>query len=220
VKKPISFWPASDARDIADELIPEHHPHLDGEAILYLFRSQHSEKHGKIQMARAKGVTGLNAYLANREDLDAENAEHESQAKTPPSSLRVVEIAHDVWTTLDAKQKVALVDHTLCQFGLEGMRSPDVEEFREIVERWGLWQPDLEQFGQAVQTALFDEPSPARTGKAVKKATQAARNFVHGMQRTIAKGGLDSMEITTVAEDGKGRRGVKITKDSVERIGS
>jgi hypothetical protein len=66
-------------------------------------------------------------------------------------------------------QRVALVDHELCHFGREeddkGNRSwvlvsHDIEEFKGIVERWGLWRPDLVVFSGAVvhahQLGLFD----------------------------------------------------------------
>jgi hypothetical protein len=64
-----------------------------------------------------------------------------------------IDFAWEDWQHLLPEQKIALVDHELCHCvfddGKPAMRKHDVEEFGEIVQRWGLWRPDLAQFSQA-----------------------------------------------------------------------
>jgi hypothetical protein len=66
------------------------------------------------------------------------------------------------WAQLTPPQRIALVDHELahCEQTDAGwtMAGHDVEEFRSIVGRWGLWTPDLREFhttASHAQTDLF-----------------------------------------------------------------
>jgi hypothetical protein len=84
----------------------------------------------------------------------------------------IIEYSHKVWLQLTPEQRIALVDHGLAhcerdpETGAWTLRDHDVEEFSEIVGRWGLWTPSLRGFGMAIdsaQTELFvpmgqDEP--------------------------------------------------------------
>lgn len=156
-KDPLKYWKADDVDEIAEKLIKEFHPHLAGESILYIFRSEHSESNGKIEFAKAKRVSGLNAYLANRGDLEEMNGAGDTpseKSEAPP--ILLIEVAYDVWTQLSAAQRVALIDHELCHFGLDGMRAHDVEEFRAVIDRHGLWRPEIQEFAQTIaQQKLF-----------------------------------------------------------------
>lgn len=69
---------------------------------------------------------------------------------------------------MNLTQKAALIDHELCHCDYDdveevaGIRGHDVEEFREIIERYGLWRQDLVEiapaFQRAVQMGLPDMP--------------------------------------------------------------
>jgi predicted SprT family Zn-dependent metalloprotease len=70
-----------------------------------------------------------------------------------------IEINWTAWRQMTAEQRVALIDHELthCVYDHEKqkwvLREHDIEEFREIVDRWGLWHPALKTFGESVQSA-------------------------------------------------------------------
>lgn len=151
----VTYRPAPAVEHIAGTLIPTHHPDLDGVRIQYVFRSKASKKNDKIVLGKARKVSGLNAYLATPADevgFDDEAVE-----------FFVIEIAEDCWRDLNHEQRIALVDHELCHLAIEFdddeqvklvMRSHDLEEFREIVERHGLWKPDLTEFADSVAKAV------------------------------------------------------------------
>lgn len=150
---PVTFQPAPAVERTAEKLIRNHHTNLTDVEIRYVFRSDTANKNGKPVMGTARKVTGLNAYLAQPAgDPDAED-------------FFVIEISEPSWTVLDAKQREALVDHELCHCTTIydedtdtvklAIRAHDLEEFRVIVERHGLWQPDLEAFARTVVQGEF-----------------------------------------------------------------
>lgn len=67
------------------------------------------------------------------------------------------------WRQLSAEQRIALVDHELCHCAYDSdsekwvLREHDVEEFGEVVDRWGLWRPALTEFGGAMRQHLQTE---------------------------------------------------------------
>ncbi len=68
----------------------------------------------------------------------------------------IIEIASDTWNGLDEKQRVALLFHELCHCGCETdevsgehkfiIIKHDLEEFRDVVERYGFWRDSLKKF--------------------------------------------------------------------------
>lgn len=142
----VEYSDATAARTIAETLIPQHHPHLVGARIEYVFRDKHQKRNGKIVAGTARKVSGLNAFLAAK----------------PPSfgglDFFVIVFALDVWMAISDAQRVALVDHELCHCWREtndetgewdlSIRGHDIEEFAEIVYRHGLWSEDLDNFVQ------------------------------------------------------------------------
>lgn len=169
-KEPVKYWKARHVAEIAEELIPQYHQHLEESEILYLFRSEHTEENGKVKLGKARKVSGLNAYLARQSYIEGANLAQNTEnylgdkriglddpgSKVFAEPLLIVEIAHDVWSGLTVEQRVALVDHELSHFGPDGMRSHDVEEFRDVIERHGLWTPDLEAVAETIaQQELF-----------------------------------------------------------------
>lgn len=73
----------------------------------------------------------------------------------------VITFNWQAWSKLTPPQRIALVDHELAHCGRDlekgwVMIAHDVEEFRSIVERWGLWTPDLRDFHMASQNAQAD----------------------------------------------------------------
>jgi hypothetical protein len=153
----VDYTPAPAVERVAGTLIRKNHPDLADERIEYVFRSEAAKENGKVVWGKARKVSGLNAFLARGEadELDVED-------------FFVIEIAAPVWSVLDAKQREALVDHELthCTHKTNdkgdvtlALLAHDVEEFKSIIERHGLWRPDLEEFVKAgnLQLSLGDE---------------------------------------------------------------
>lgn len=155
-----TYRPAPAVAKLAERLIQQHHRHLLGHRVEYVFRSEAQSSGGRIVLGTARKVSGLNALLANLDD-------------GTDDPLFVIEIAEDTWDLLDDRQRTALVDHELCHCTVgetkDGdqvlkIRGHDVEEFRDIVERHGLWKPDLTRFVRSVgaeQLAFMLENPPA-----------------------------------------------------------
>jgi hypothetical protein len=133
---------------IAALLIDTVHEHLSGASIGYLFREKMKTRDRTVWGRASKAGAKLEFF-----------ADHDF----------IVEFNWTQWRHLSPMQRVALVDHELSHLGREeddkGNRSwvlvsHDIEEFRGIVERWGLWRPDLVVFSGAVvhahQLGLFD----------------------------------------------------------------
>jgi hypothetical protein len=149
-----SYRPASEVRRIATTLIPQHHIDLCDVRIEYVFREEAAKKNGKIVLGTARKLTGLNAFLATETD--------EAGIAHGDADFFVIEIAEDTWQKLNNHQRTALVDHELCHCQVEWsddgvptlkMRPHDLEEFRAIVDRHGLWQPDLEHMADVMASA-------------------------------------------------------------------
>lgn len=153
---PVTFRPAPAVERIAEKLIRNHHTDLTDVEIRYVFRSATAKTNGKAVWGKARKMSGLTAYLAH-DPVEAPGGDDD---------FFVVEISEPVWTILDDAQRTALVDHELCHCTTEidektdelklKLRPHDLEEFRQIVERHGLWQPDLTEFAVTVAQAEFE----------------------------------------------------------------
>lgn len=139
---------APEVERIAETLIEEHHKHLIGIPIRYVFRDKAASSRGKLVLGKARKSTGLNATLV-----------HLVRHDEPPERVDffVIEIAQNTWRAMTDDQKTALVDHELSHCLTEIPDGPDddvklvlaghdLEEFAAVVRRHGLWRPDLETF--------------------------------------------------------------------------
>lgn len=125
--------------DLAEKLIEKHHPKLRSARIGILFRSEAPIRNGKLTLGKASKVTPRWKPLLE-EPLDF-----------------VIWLAADVWLDeLDSRQRKALLDHELCHctLGDNGWttRPHDIEEFNEILERYGPWRDDLRRTVKAIDT--------------------------------------------------------------------
>jgi predicted metallopeptidase len=156
-KNPIRYWEAPEVREIAESLL-DFHPHLRGETVMYIFRSEAAESKMRVVLGKARRVSGLTAYLAASglfEDME-------------PQPFYLIEIAHDTWQKLTGSQRIALVDHELSHIGPDGMLAHDVEEFSPVVQRHGLWKPDLRELARSMATTpLFEQPRDLLRGATV-----------------------------------------------------
>lgn len=148
----VTFRPASAVQRIAEQLIGKHHHVLDDVRIEYVFRSETKKSRGREVWGEAKKISGLNAYLSQEDGP--------SEAASGDVDYFVIEISEPVWAILDAGQRKALVDHELCHCTTEfdeasgdlvlKMRPHDVEEFKAVVDRHGIWRPDIAEFATAL----------------------------------------------------------------------
>lgn len=159
---------------IAAKLIAEHHPHLQGVPIRYVFRDKASTTAGKIQLGRARLLSGVSAFLG----CDEEERQELLQAQGREAFF-VIEIPFNLWKDMDDATKRALVDHQLCHcYAWEeedkeagavrklAIVPHDLEEFACVIARHGLWQKDVEALVKAaakhVQPEFAFEDSPSR----------------------------------------------------------
>ena len=150
----LGVWPdgtkfevAAQPKAIAQALIGVLHTHLANARIEYLYRETLA-KGGRLRLGVASRASAKLAYLAEVDFL--------------------LEFNWSTWGKLSPPQRIALVDHELSHCGRDSDSGNwvtircDVEEFAQIVLRWGLWTPDLRVFSAAMagaQKDLFkDEP--------------------------------------------------------------
>lgn len=150
------FRPAPAVAKIADPLIKRHHDHLVGVRIDYLFRDKAQVSKGRPIWGVARKITGMAAYLGAKEH---------DETREGCDPFFVIEVAEDVWGGLTDKQRTALVDHELAHCAVtvddEGVlklsiRGHDLEEFKAIVQRHGLWAPDLQEWQRAIAQLQLD----------------------------------------------------------------
>ncbi len=195
--KPTEYQEAASARAIGERLINEHHPHLRGAVIAWLLRpaAENAEakppaRSGKkIKIATASVFTAKNQAAV--ELLDVLSAAPDF----------VIEIKELYWDRLSLEQQAAVVDHELCHLRRDGdgwyLADHDVQEFRAVVERHGLYISDLEEFAfsieQSRQLKLFPEEEP----------DQADREQANKLDEKKTGNGADRGMIGTAKKTGK-----------------
>ena len=91
---------ADDAAKTGHELIAEHHPHLLGPRVDFVFMDKTPKNKGKDTWGRAKKVSGLGAFLANSEDprsygeSEGEDGERVKEERGPATAPRLPGPAH------------------------------------------------------------------------------------------------------------------------------
>ena len=154
----VNFTPAPEVEALANTIIAAHHPDLVHARIEYVFNEKVPKGGGKDIWGRARKITGLSAFLAD----DA------GEGVTPVGEeFFVIEISRPVWVVLNTAQRTALVDHELCHCTViiddDGetaklrTKTHDLEEFRAVVERHGIWRPDIEAFADTLRDGAGDE---------------------------------------------------------------
>jgi hypothetical protein len=146
-----TFSYSTDAHKIGIALIKDHFPDLVDVRIDYVFRDNTPVAGGREVWGKARKVAGLAAFLA---DHDSDHPAGDD--------LFVIEFAKPIWDGLDDDTKRALVDHELCHcvVKVDGtdrklmIKTHDVEEFREIIERHGLWRPEVEAMAASIDSIL------------------------------------------------------------------
>lgn len=153
-----TYRPAPAVERIANELIPQHHPHLADVEIRFLYVDPPAKSKGAIVWGKASILSGRGAYLLALPNMDDESR-HEARDGAD-YSMFVIEISELIWTHLEERERRALVDHELshCWAGENeqgayklAIRGHDVEEFRDVVARHGMWRREIKEFADTVE---------------------------------------------------------------------
>jgi hypothetical protein len=129
--------------------IPEHRDtrHLEYAEILWLYTSKTLRDKGRIVIAKVSKVHELaQAMLLGDSD----------EGDVPDF---VVVVGADEWEKLTTEQQEAAVDHELCHMWMADCAIPtllphDLQEFRGVVERHGLYLEDLRLMARTIQPHL------------------------------------------------------------------
>jgi hypothetical protein len=138
------IWAADeDVREMANDVIAHHHPHLADANFVFLMRSPTAKSKGKAVLGTAKKATPEHKALYLGE-VDF-----------------IVTLAGAEWKDMTNRARRALLDHELCHCvgdSMKGwsMRGHDVEEFSEIIERHGLWHDELKELGETMRQLELD----------------------------------------------------------------
>ena len=123
--------------DIAQDLIQKYHPALKEARIGFVFQDKAGTSGGKLVYAKTSKVPP--AYQVHLE-LDF-----------------LIKISFDLWCDLISDQHTALIDHELChcvyEQGLTSWCAHDIEEFTDILDRYGLWNHNLLSAGKVLNKA-------------------------------------------------------------------
>lgn len=166
---------------LAQEIIARWHSHLQQARIGFVYQDTASTRKGRQILA---SVRLINAHL---------------QAAGLPFDY-LVTVAKDEWNQSDHERRVTILDHEFCHCAFDRekwvwtTRDHDIQEFREIVARHGLWTRDLRYLGQVLQERLplEDEPVTGAVGAVSVDVLEAAIN------RDLARQGSELAEIVSV----------------------
>lgn len=152
----------SELKILGDQLIAKHHPNLKLIKIGYMYREEASVSDGRVT-----------AGMAIRCD-DRNWALHKTDA--------LVEIAKDVWDDASPEFREALMDHELkhidIRFDEDGspimdeatgrfkvyLRHHDIEEFADILKRYGAYHDSLRAFLEAFGKKKLEDKKAKKAG--------------------------------------------------------
>lgn len=152
------FTEAPEVKGIAEKMIPAYHGHLESARIRYLFTTKDMKKHGDVVLGKAKTAGSLVKFFGQCDF--------------------VLVLALKEWSEADAKTREALVDHELCHCSFKvsekgvqswALRGHDIEEFREVIDRRGLWSSASEKFVETVRQLDLFSNKPKRGRRTTKK---------------------------------------------------
>lgn len=144
------FAPAPEVEFEARVLIEVYHERLAQARIKYLFRTESWTSKGRTVYGKASKASERDRAIHGYDFI--------------------IVINRGVWRDMTPDQRKALVDHELShciltENGSWGIADHDVQEFKQVIDRHGLWAPDLKGFAEAVrqhQIQMFAEEDVAR----------------------------------------------------------
>lgn len=159
--------------DIVKRLIDLYHEPLKAARIGVIMRSE-------------APVTGGRVTYGNAEKVSAK-----AQVHVPYDFI--IWLAADRFGNLAPMQKEALIDHELCHCQWDdidmaaSIRPHDVEEFTEILQRYGYWWPHAEEFAAVAQQAeLFEyQPQDDKRGAVLAIPVESAAATLRAMSQAV-----------------------------------
>ncbi len=146
-----------EAVHIAEEIIPEFHPHLVGVHIAHISKVKPPSKARKEPRVGKKVVMAKTAKVSEKMRRLMEI--NWNIAPTPPYFM--IEYDDAIWQQLDDKKKRALVDHELAHAGNDAdgvyLIPHSIEEFSDIIFRNGIWKADVAEFADTVYEVMTGE---------------------------------------------------------------
>jgi hypothetical protein len=147
------FVASKEVQDLALKLIGKQHPDLAGSLnkgeLVVVFREKASKSGGQVILGSSKRAQPIINALAGE------------------NYVFIIELAQDQWTKLDTKQQEACLDHFLCACRADHdektgntkyvVVKPEVQAFRENVERYGMWFPKDEEDDEEGGTNPVDD---------------------------------------------------------------
>jgi hypothetical protein len=144
---PKLYLHAESVEAIATRILPLNHAELATARIQYIFVEKASMKNGRPVLGKVRKITGAIEFLIEKDFM--------------------VEVALDIWNTLEETKRVALVDHLLERCTGEEdeetaemswtIREPDVQEFTTILRRHGAWTDELAGLISVAQSINVDD---------------------------------------------------------------
>ena len=136
--------------DIVRRLIDLYHEPLKDARIGVIMRSEAPVTGGRITYGKAEKVSA------------------KAQVHVPYDFI--IWLANDRYQSLASFQREALIDHELCHCEWDmdtgaSIRPHDIEEFTEILQRYGYWWPHAEEFAAVAQQAELFERTPGAGGQ-------------------------------------------------------
>lgn len=131
-----------EARKLAKRIIKKHHGHLRGLPIVHVFQDKGKKKKpvkGKQEWARASKVPDRYRFIMDK------------------NPVFMITYNKQIWDGISDRKKKALVDHELAHCGYSAdkgrayMIHHDLEEFKAILKRHGLWTDGVKDFVESAR---------------------------------------------------------------------
>lgn len=153
---------AIEPNEVAQKLIKEALPDLGGFRVECLFCLEPRKINNKVALAYITVLRGINAYMARRNDPDfierVTGCGPDEWA--PPDESFLIVVWQRAWEELKPQQREALIYHELLHANVEfdsdgqpklGLVGHDIEEFDDVVRRYGVWLEDIADFAEAIE---------------------------------------------------------------------
>jgi predicted metallopeptidase len=120
---------------LAEDLISKYHPALEEARIAFVFQDNGTGRQDRVELAKTSKIQAKMQPLLEYDFL--------------------IVITEDQYMRISSKAREALIEHELCHCGGDAsngwkIRHHDIEEFREVIERYGAWNIDLAKDLQSI----------------------------------------------------------------------
>lgn len=139
---------------IAVELISFYHPHLEDARIAFIFRSEPQQSGDHLVLGQASKVA--------------------DKLKSLMPYDFIIWIARPNYDAMREVQQKALIDHELCHCVGDkvigwSIKRHDIEEFQDIIDRYGLWSANLRSAASVLKQAVEQVRLPFEIAKELKE---------------------------------------------------